>query len=336
MIENNKAMHTLRMGLINGVKWEDKGGILTTSVSDMLEYLAAIEAVNGVFNIQFDTEVQKMKRRNLIPEDFRLAYVHRRTIWFRGHNSMKYLLRPSALRSLPDVSNPSLDADGFAQMYLLDDEMLHQFKENALMVSDNRLPYDASDMDWLALAQHYGMPTRMLDFTKNPLIALSFAIDGVDSQVSYVVVYCFDAAGYMLHFYHDYINDNGIESCDESIPTTATFYGRKYLEDSFKLGDYSYNLKEVPIPLDVLPYNRRLVAQSGAFLMWRRNLMSIEKNQDALPYFRRILIKNDTTLGNRIGEHLQRFGFTQSALYADLSAASHGLTTRLGLKIGRS
>ena len=87
---------------------------------------------------------------------------------FRGVRDADYQLVPSVGRWL----GPANHRNDYEK------DLLNEFKRKALGYIE-RLPH--SDWDWLLLAQHHGLPTRLLDWSTSPLIALHFALAESDS-----------------------------------------------------------------------------------------------------------------------------------------------------------
>ena len=84
------------------------------------------------------------------------------TFWFRGHADLIWTIIPSALRY-------KRQTDREKALNLVN--IFKRFMEIKL----DKPPSAGEELKWVQLAQHYGLPTRLLDWTTNTAIALYFA-----------------------------------------------------------------------------------------------------------------------------------------------------------------
>lgn len=126
-------------------------------------------------------------------------------------------------------------------------------------------PDDDDMISWLGLMQHYGYPTRLLDFTFNPAIALYFALESARPQNEYVGVHA--------------IRVDSVRNRTRALRNTSALNPQ---QPDYMIGVAGQSLEFLGVSAGRWS-NDRQEAQEGVFLVSSKIDLDIEKWLRAIP-----------------------------------------------------
>lgn len=248
---------------------------------------------------------------NSISKEWELNEQHdSNAIWYRGVNSAKYDLLPGAYR---------------LQNYH-ENEHIQDFKNMAIPFL-KRIP--ANEWEWYYLTQHYGLPTRLLDWTESQLIAAYFALDRWDGRTT-PCVWMTNAGEINRRSYGDYElifpNDKFTEKW------LPSYFGRSKKTQRFKFKTKNYSNK---YPIAIIPTwaNPRIVGQQGMFTIHGKSTAPMQELFLSHRRFRHLLIRIDLDgkgLERRLEllAELRVLGVTKTILFPELSSVAEDIKNR--------
>ena len=245
--------------------------------------------------------------------------------FYRGHSDGSWALLPQVFRTDKDFANEHI--------------YLREFQRE--------IPEEASNMDLfdvLVKAQHYGIPTRLLDVSLNPLVALYFACannddkDGCvyrfDNEFTYFQEH--DLAKLIVHYifkFKDMVNwnDKMKNGLKKSLQRDG-YLGFTGEVDELLVGDQNC--------IFILPKlsNSRIRFQQGAFILFNtklkvfpgdkiRFLLPNEEDYSRVKPSKKLIVKKERKKDMLIG--LERLGISERTLFPELENQSRCLVRKI-------
>jgi len=195
------------------------------------------------------------------------------TRWYRGTKTPAYPLLPKLFRD-PSVK----DREGYISV---------EFRRRARP----HLPGIHTPFEWLCALQHYGFPTRLLDWSESLAVALYFTVRPVGADLEAPTVWVLDP--FELHDFA------GSEHSHPTIPISTDSEVLSNADiafaDDFETRSKTTSLHPLPVVPDFL-FNR-IATQNGAFTIHGRDERALE---EIVPKSRRNMLLKFVARPNKI------------------------------------
>jgi hypothetical protein len=241
-------------------------------------------------------------------------------LWYRGAGKATHALKPGLYRH-PTITDA-------AELFSLELKLLQRFRQRSIPYEERPFLRDEG-WEYLFLMQHYGVPTRLLDWTENPYIGLYFAVTGADIDQATGVA-SEDACIWVL-------NPgpwNAASLSDISFPAEILSVPDQALKPFEPQSDLTY-VRNAPVAIYGLHNSPRIVAQRGAFTVFGQCTDALDAIYTTGPYATdtlvQALIPRDAV--DKLRRALFSTGITDSVVFPDLSGLALDIKRYFGFRV---